>query len=228
MEGRTLKSYVGIPPISRILTMCSAISIATCFRFFPGNDFGFLHDAFEKFVVEEWKGLSLERAARSILRVPAPGFYMNPEQKIELVLRVLSTQPTDEEILHLEHEDVNPRKVEQEPEEKPEQEPEEKPEKEPEEKPEEEPEEEPVPLPVPVGGTLSTVTAQSVSFKKFRTHETTSSAPQRNGRLERPPFEECWCVDRSRLKCGGCAQCVWLGVGSWAGARDIVVEIMRP
>jgi hypothetical protein len=34
--------------------MCSAISIATCFRFFPGNDFGFLHDAFEKFVVEEW------------------------------------------------------------------------------------------------------------------------------------------------------------------------------
>ena len=86
---------------------------------------------------------------------------MNPEQEIELVLRVLSTQPTDEEIFHLEHEDVNPRKVEQEP--------------------EEEPEEEPVPLPVPVGGTLSTVRAQSVSFKKFRTHETTSSAPQRNG-----------------------------------------------
>jgi hypothetical protein len=163
--------------------MCSAIFIAICFKFFPGNDFGFLHDAFEKFVVEEWKGL--ERAARSILRVPAPGFYMNPEQEIELVLRVLSTQPSGEEILHLEHEDVNPRKVEQEPEEKPEQEPEE----EPEEKPEEEPEEEPVPLPVPVGGTLSTVTAESVSFKKFRTHETTSSAPQRNGRLERPPYE---------------------------------------
>jgi hypothetical protein len=127
--------------------MCSAISIATCFKFFPGNDFGFLHDAFEKFVVEEWKGL--ERAARSILRVPAPGFYMNPEQEIELVLRVLSTQPTGEEILHLEHEDVNPRKVEQEPEEKPEQEPE--------EEPEEKPEEEPVPLPVPVGGTVSVV-----------------------------------------------------------------------
>jgi hypothetical protein len=67
---------------------------------------------------------------------------MNPEQEIELVLRVLSTQPTDEETFHLEHEDVNPRKVEQEPEEKPEEEPEEKP------------EEEPVPLPVPVGGTL--------------------------------------------------------------------------
>jgi hypothetical protein len=64
--------------------MCSAISIATCFKFFPGNDFGFLHDAFEKFVVEEWKGL--ERAARSILRVPAPGFYMNLEREIELVL----------------------------------------------------------------------------------------------------------------------------------------------
>jgi hypothetical protein len=193
--------------------MCSAISIATCFRFFPGN-FGFLHDAFEKFVVEEWKGL--EPAPRSILRVPAPGFYMNPEQQIELVLRVLSTQPTDEVILRLEHEDVNPRKVEQEPEEKPEQEPEEEPEKEPEEKPEEEPEEEPVPLPVPVGGTLSTVTPQSLSFKKFRTHETTSSAPQRNGRLQRPPIEECWCVDHSRLKCKGCAQCVRLGEGSWA------------
>jgi len=67
---------------------------------------------------------------------------MNPEQEIELVLRVLSTQPTDEETFHLEHEDVNPRKVEQELEEKPEEEPEEKP------------EEEPVPLPVPVGGTL--------------------------------------------------------------------------
>ena len=75
----------------------------------------------------------------------------------------------------LEHEDVNPRKVEQEPE----------------EKPEEEPEEEPVPLTVPVGGTLSCLTGQSVSFKNFRTHETTSLAPQRNGRLERPPFEEC-------------------------------------
>ena len=61
---------------------------------------------------------------------------MNPEQEIELVLRVPSTQPTDEEIFHLEHEDVNLRKVEQEPE----------------EEPEEKPEEEPVPLPVPVGG----------------------------------------------------------------------------
>jgi hypothetical protein len=97
---------------------------------------------------------------------------MNPEQEIELVLRVLSTRPTDEEIFHLEHEDVNPRKVEQKPEEKPEQEPEEKP------------EEEPVPLPVPVGAALSSLTARSVSFKKFRTHETTSSAPQRNGRLD--------------------------------------------
>ena len=75
---------------------------------------------------------------------------MNPEQEIELVLRVLSTQPTDEETFHLEHEDVNPRKVEQEPEEKPKEEPEERPE----EGPEEKPEEEPVPLPVPVGGTL--------------------------------------------------------------------------
>src|SRR5207244_11113579 len=166
--------------------MCSAISIATCFKFFPGNNFGFLHVAFEKFVVEVWKGL--ERAARSILRVPAPGFYMNPEQEIELVLRVLSTQPTGEEILHLEHEEANPRKVEQEPEEKPEQEPEQEPEEEPEEKPKEEPEEpeeEPVPLRVPVRGTLSTVTAESVSVKKFRTHETTRLAPQRNGALTR-------------------------------------------
>jgi len=89
---------------------------------------------------------------------------MNPEQEIELVLRVLSTRPTDEEIFHLEHEDVNPRKVEQKPEEEPEEEPEEKPEEEPEE-PEEEPAEEPVPLPVPVGGTLSSWTARSVSFK---------------------------------------------------------------
>jgi sugar phosphate isomerase/epimerase len=37
--------------------MCSAISIATCFTFFPWNEFGFLHDAFEEFVVEDWKGL---------------------------------------------------------------------------------------------------------------------------------------------------------------------------
>jgi hypothetical protein len=41
---------------------------------------------------------------------------MDPEQEIEPVLRVLSTRPTDEGIFHLEHEDVNPRKVEQEPE----------------------------------------------------------------------------------------------------------------
>jgi len=75
---------------------------------------------------------------------------MNPEQEIGLVLRVLSTQPADEEIFHLENEDVNPRQVEQEPEEKPEPEPE----------PEEEPEEEPVPLPVPVGGTLSSRVSQ--------------------------------------------------------------------
>ena len=33
-----------------------------------------------------------------------------------------------------------------------------------------------MPLPVPVGGTLSSWTARSVSFKKSRTHETTSSA----------------------------------------------------
>ena len=33
-----------------------------------------------------------------------------------------------------------------------------------------------MPLPVPVGGNLSSWTARSVSFKKFRTHETTSSA----------------------------------------------------
>src|SRR5260370_19356211 len=112
---------------------------------------------------------------------------MNPEQYIELVLRGLSTQPTDEEIFHREHEDVNPRKVEQEPEEEPEAEPEEKPEEEPEEKPEEEP----VPLPVPVGGALSSLPAQSVSFKKFRIHETTSSSPQRNGSLETPRFEQC-------------------------------------
>ncbi len=114
---------MGIVPISTILTMCSAISIATCFTFFPGNEFGFLCDAFEKFVMEDWKDLSLELAARPIQRIPARRFYMNPEQEIELVLRVLSTQPTDKEIFHLEHEDVNPRKVEQEPEEKPEEEP---------------------------------------------------------------------------------------------------------
>ena len=29
-----------ILPISTILTICSAITIATCFTFFPGNDFG--------------------------------------------------------------------------------------------------------------------------------------------------------------------------------------------
>jgi hypothetical protein len=86
------RSYVGILPISTILTMCSAISIATCFTFFPGNEFGFLHDAFEKFVVKDWKGLSLDRAARPIHRIPARRFYMNPKQEIELVLRVLSTQ----------------------------------------------------------------------------------------------------------------------------------------
>jgi len=37
----------------------------------------------------------------------------------ELVLRVLSTQHTDEEIFDLGHEGVNPREVEQEPEEEP-------------------------------------------------------------------------------------------------------------
>ena len=81
--------------------MCSAISIATCFTFFPGNEFGFLCDAFEKFVMEDWKDLSLELAARPIQRIPARRFYMNPEQEIELVLRVLFTQPTDKEIFHL-------------------------------------------------------------------------------------------------------------------------------
>jgi hypothetical protein len=130
--------------------------MATCFTFFPGSEFGFLLDAFEEFVVEDRKGLSLERAARPIHRIPACRFYMNPEQEIDLVLRVLPTQPTDEEIFPPEHEDVNPRKVEQQPEEEPEEEPEEKPEEEPEEKPEEEP----VPLPVPVGGTLSSWTAR--------------------------------------------------------------------
>jgi len=35
------RSYVGILPISTILTMCSAISMATCFTFFPGNEFSF-------------------------------------------------------------------------------------------------------------------------------------------------------------------------------------------
>ena len=58
---------MGIVPISTILTMCSAISIATCFTFFPGNEFGCLHDAFEKFVVEDWKDLSLEHTARPIV-----------------------------------------------------------------------------------------------------------------------------------------------------------------
>jgi hypothetical protein len=62
---------VRILSISTILTMCSAISIATCFKFFRGDDFGFLHDAFEKFVMEDWKGLSLECAARHIHRIPA-------------------------------------------------------------------------------------------------------------------------------------------------------------
>jgi len=48
--------------------------------------------------VEDWKGLSLERAVWPIRRIPARRFYMNPEQEIGLLLRVLSTQPTDEEI----------------------------------------------------------------------------------------------------------------------------------
>jgi hypothetical protein len=67
---------------------------------------------------------------------------MNPEQEIELVLRVLSARPTDEEIFHLEHEDVNPRKVEQ------------------------EPEEEPVPLRVPVGRHPVILDGTVSSFKK--------------------------------------------------------------
>ena len=68
------RGHVGILPISTILTMCLAITIATCFKFFPGDEFGFLHDAFEKFVVEDWTGLSLERAARPIHRIPARRF----------------------------------------------------------------------------------------------------------------------------------------------------------
>ena len=62
---------MGILPISTILTMCSAITIATCFTFFPGNEF---NDAFEGFVVEHWKDLSLERVARPIHRIPARRF----------------------------------------------------------------------------------------------------------------------------------------------------------
>jgi hypothetical protein len=130
---------------------------------------------------------------------------MNPEKEIELVLRVLSTRPTDEEIFHLEHEDVNSRKVEQEPEEKPEEEPEQEPEEEPEqepeeepeEKPEEEPEEEPVPLPVPVG-------IHASAFLKWRALQSSIPLGEPNSSF------------RSRLKCRGCAQCARLGVGSWA------------
>ena len=122
---------------------------------------------------------------------------MNPEKEIELVLRVLSTRPTDEEIFHLEHEDVNPRKAEQEPEEKPEEEPEQEPEEEPEEKPEEEPEEEPVPLPVPVG-------IHASKFLKWRALQSSIPLGEPNSTF------------RSRLKCRGCAQCARLGVGSWA------------
>ena len=96
---------------------------------------------------------------------------MNPEQEIELVLRVLSTQPTDEEIFHLEHEDVNPRKVEQEPEE----EPKEKPEEEPEEKPEEEP----VPLPVPVGGQPSSIFFKIISLCRSVWEQTRGCVPGR-------------------------------------------------
>ena len=33
------------------------IFIATCFAFFRAGEFGFLHDAFERFVIEDWKGL---------------------------------------------------------------------------------------------------------------------------------------------------------------------------
>jgi hypothetical protein len=65
---------VGILPISTMLAMCSAISIATCFTFFHGNECGFLHNAFEGFVVEDWKGLSLEGTARPIHRIPARRF----------------------------------------------------------------------------------------------------------------------------------------------------------
>jgi len=118
---------------------------------------------------------------------------MNPEQEIELVLRVLSTRPTDEEIFDLEHEGVNPRKVEQEPEEKPEEEPEQEPEEEPEEKPEEEP----VPLPVPVG-------IHASAFLKWRALQSSIPLGEPNSSF------------RSRLKCRGCAQCARLGVGSWA------------
>ncbi len=38
--GTDHRLQLGILPISTILTMCSAIPIATCFKFFPGNDFG--------------------------------------------------------------------------------------------------------------------------------------------------------------------------------------------
>ena len=35
----------------------SGIFTATCFVFFPRSEFGFLHDVFERFVIEDWKGL---------------------------------------------------------------------------------------------------------------------------------------------------------------------------
>jgi len=75
------RSYVEILPISTILTNVFGNLYRHLFQVLPGNDFGFLHDAFEKFVVEDWKDLSLERAARPIHRIPASGFYMNPSKR---------------------------------------------------------------------------------------------------------------------------------------------------
>jgi hypothetical protein len=106
---------------------------------------------------------------------------MNPEKEIELVLRVLSTRPTDEEIFHLEHEDVNSRKVEQEPE----------------EKPEEEPEEEPVPLPVPVG-------IHASAFLKWRALQSSIPLGEPNSSF-RSRLKCRGCAQRARLGVGSWA-----------------------
>jgi very-short-patch-repair endonuclease len=50
----------------------------------------------------------LERAGWPIHRIPARRYFMDPDRELRLVTSVLASQPTDEEMVQLEHEDLGP------------------------------------------------------------------------------------------------------------------------
>jgi len=50
----------------------------------------------------------LERAGWPIHRIPSRRYFMDPDRELRLVAAVLASQPTDEEMIQLEHEDLRP------------------------------------------------------------------------------------------------------------------------